>query len=40
LPDAEAGKLKTILEPMIDEGIKSVAGTGKPAQAFYDAYVK
>ncbi|WP_176084651.1 TRAP transporter substrate-binding protein [Martelella sp. HB161492] len=40
LPDAEAGKLKDLLTPMIDEGIKAVADTGKPAQAFYDAYVK
>ena len=40
LSDEQFGKLKTMLEPTVDSSIKAVADTGKPAQAFVDAYTK
>lgn len=40
LPEAEAFKMKDLMKPFISDAISAVAGKGKPAQAFYDAYVK
>lgn len=40
LPDDQLARLGEALAPIVTGGIEQVAETGKPAQAFFDAYTK
>lgn len=40
LPDAEVSRLRDVLSPIAKNAIEKAKISGKPGQAFYDAYVK
>lgn len=40
LPEAEVARFQELVRPIVDASLSAVEGAGKPARAFYEAYVK